>query len=504
MELGNRFIPSSNSSSAYRNSDGESSRTVSPVQNDAANISIRDDSFFSFNNSYIANELISPSNDSSASNSPKSNNLSPSNSFQESIADALGFNSNGKVFQFEPSPKSKSPPRNKSKSKSNGPGQQQQPNTPSKNEMKLIAHAKPKFKRSSKVKLSKVTVATDILQAPGLRNDFYSNLVSWSKKTNKIAVGLGVNSYLWGIDNHVEQIHLDALSLVTAVSCSRDDYIVIANSRGMISLIEQPKNIVLAVYTLQNKCVFCFEWFSKSNRFIAGNEVGEVHIFEIVYGQTRYELVEVACFKSHQQQICGLALSMDNTRLAVGANDNSCSLWDIKNLETISLMFVLPHNAAVKAIAFCPWTNSLLATGGGSKDRKIRFWHTSSGTKLNEIPTHGQVTSLIWSRYKKEIAATFGFGADSTSSLLCVYSYPSMKPLVEVPSVPNLRILSSSSSPDWSSVCVAANDSTVRIYKLWEKTHDIGITMELKGSGTYGSSLIEYQEGIGSINDSVR
>lgn len=68
-----------------------------------------------------------------------------------------------------------------------------------------------------------------------------------------------------------------------------------------------------------------------------------------------------------------------------------------------------PHCAAVKALAFAPWQPSLLATGGGSNDRQIHFHHTGSGTTLAVIQVFAQVTSLIWSRTKREIASTFGY-----------------------------------------------------------------------------------------------
>ncbi|KAK6205375.1 WD40-repeat-containing domain protein [Scheffersomyces amazonensis] len=504
MELGNRFIPSSSSSSAYRNNDGTNNVSTPPLQNETADLSFRDDSFYSLNNSGD-NILSTPS---PSNNIPKLNNLSPTDSLQESIADALGFDSRGKVFQFDsPTPsnkRSKSPLRKLSKSNSSISIAGPLLSSASSQDLIQALATSPDIKRTNKSKSPKTIVATDILQAPGLRNDFYSNLISWSSKTNKVAVGLGTTTYLWATDNEVEQIQLDSQSLITAVSCSKDDLIVIANARGYLYIIKQPENIVVTTHNVQGKCIFCIEWFSSGLRFLAGNELGEVHIFEIQRHFLGTEIIERNCFKCHQQQICGLALNNDNSQLAVGANDNCCSIWDINcNLST-QLKYVLPHNAAVKAIAFCPWTNSLLATGGGSKDRKIRFWHTKSGTKLNEVATHGQITSLIWSKYRKEIAATFGFGSDNKSSLLYIYSYPLMKPIVEVPSIPNLRILSSSCSPDFCSICVAANDSTVRIYKLWEKSHEVATTIQLKGSGTFGSSLIDYQEGVGSLNDLLR
>jgi len=38
------------------------------------------------------------------------------------------------------------------------------------------------------------------------------------------------------------------------------------------------------------------------------------------------------------------------------------------------------HIAAVKAIAWSPHQHGLLASGGGTADRTIRFWNTLAGT----------------------------------------------------------------------------------------------------------------------------
>lgn len=63
----------------------------------------------------------------------------------------------------------------------------------------------------------------------------------------------------------------------------------------------------------------------------------------------------------------------------------------VPNLQT----FALYHAAAVKAIAFAPWQANLLATGGGSNDRQIHFYHTGSGSSLAVINVFAQVTSLV-------------------------------------------------------------------------------------------------------------
>lgn len=187
-------------------------------------------------------------------------------------------------------------------------------------------------------------------------------------------------------------------------------------------------------------------------------------------------------------------MNEDTDLLAVGGNDNTCTLWDISNVQRPKLNFILPHKAAVKAVAFCPWSKSLLATGGGSKDRTIKFWHTSTGTLLNEIQTSGQVTSLIWSTRYKQIVATFGFGDIDDPILITLYSYPQLTALTQVRTSSPLRVLSAVSSPAMTSICVATNDETIRFYELWNDKEDV--INEAQESGLYGSDIIEYVEGI--------
>lgn len=49
------------------------------------------------------------------------------------------------------------------------------------------------------------------------------------------------------------------------------------------------------------------------------------------------------------------------------------------------------HAAAVKALAWCPFQSNLLASGGGTADRSIKFWNTHTGALLNSIDTGSQV-----------------------------------------------------------------------------------------------------------------
>ena len=91
------------------------------------------------------------------------------------------------------------------------------------------------------------------------------------------------------------------------------------------------------------------------------------------------------------------------------------------------------HSAAVKALAFAPWQPSLLATGGGSNDRQIHFFHTGTGAVLALINVFAQVTSLIWSTTKREICATFGYAQPEHKVRIAVFAWPSCECVISIP-----------------------------------------------------------------------
>lgn len=94
---------------------------------------------------------------------------------------------------------------------------------------------------------------------------------------------------------------------------------------------------------------------------------------------------------------------------------------------------VWTHRGAVKAIAFCPWVEGLVATGGGSNDKCIHFFHASSGSELATITVAAQVTSLIWSATRREIVATFGYAHPEHPYRIAVFSWPDCTQLAAIP-----------------------------------------------------------------------
>ena len=120
------------------------------------------------------------------------------------------------------------------------------------------------------------------------------------------------------------------------------------------------------------------------------------------------------------------------------------------------------HCAAVKALAWCPWQRNLLASGGGTADRTIKFWNTQTGARLNSIDTGSQVCSLLWSPHDKEILSSHGFSQNQ----LCLWKYPSMVKIKELTGHTQ-RVLHLAQSPDGMTVCSGAADETLRFWKIF-------------------------------------
>ena len=172
------------------------------------------------------------------------------------------------------------------------------------------------------------------------------------------------------------------------------------------------------------------------------------------------------------------------------------------------------HSAAIKAIAFCPWQRGLLATGGGSNDRAIHFYHTFSGACLATINVQAQVTSLIWSTSRREIAATFGYAQPEHPYRIAVFSWPECRQIVAIPWASEMRALLAIPYPGgpneigkqvregerwWGRtaeegcIVVACSDESVKFHEVWS-----GIKKGTEGNlGLLGGSdILESLEGI--------
>lgn len=305
---------------------------------------------------------------------------------------------------------------------------------------------------------------TCFIEAPGLVSDFYCNLVSWYHKDKFIVVGLSNMTRYWDSNSFYSwPVAMPSVDLVTCVSCLEDDLTVIGTYTGQFMLVSDRGRKVEAISTIKT-AVRAAAWFKKNDKLVLSDNYGNAYLINI----SRLDGFRISLefkFESHSQLICGIAISSDESQIALGSNDNYVSIWNLKE-ESPTFRVKLEHKGAIKALEYCPWSKYLLATGAGTADRCIRFWDTTNGSCISSHFTNGQIVSLHWSSSVRELVAIFGY--TDIRSLVMVFAYPSMKVKKWVPSSPKLRGTCATISPDKTQICVACNDSNIRVFKIWD------------------------------------
>ena len=147
-----------------------------------------------------------------------------------------------------------------------------------------------------------------------------------------------------------------------------------------------------------NSRVTSLAWNTVTGLLSSGAQSGHVHNYD-----ARIAQFHTQSLKSHSMDVCGLKWSPNGRFLASGGNDNLVNVWDTYSRDPWSCPAhtFKQHTAAVKALAWCPWKPSLLASGGGSADKHIRLWNACNGRMEAEINTESQVSIVFICIYNK-------------------------------------------------------------------------------------------------------
>lgn len=165
-------------------------------------------------------------------------------------------------------------------------------------------------------------------------------------------------------------------------------------------------------------------------------------------------------YNSHKQEVCGLKWSFDGTQLASGGNDNKLMVWNLHSTQPV--MKASHHTAAVKAIAWSPHQNNLLASGGGTADRCIRFWNTTTFNQTSSIDTGSQVCNLVFSKTANELVSTHGYSLNQIN----LWKLPSMTKIATLTGH-TFRVLYLGLSPDGQNIVTGAGDQTLRFWNIF-------------------------------------
>ncbi|KAL1160261.1 hypothetical protein V6Z11_A07G053600 [Gossypium hirsutum] len=235
-----------------------------------------------------------------------------------------------------------------------------------------------------------------VLDAPGLLDDYYVNIMSWGKN-NVLAVGLGPTLYLWNsVDQRIHKLF----------HVREED-----NWPTSITWSEEARTLAVG-YTCSNLQLWDAE-SSKLIRSLQGHSeritstAWNGHILtsgsrdkSIINHDIRARNHLASSIKKHSDEVCGLKWSNEGDRLASGGSEKQLYIWEASKMSSSKFLHLFTdHCAAVKALAWCPYQHNVLASGGGWNDRCIRIWNTQKGICIHSIETKAQVKSICIIRF---------------------------------------------------------------------------------------------------------
>lgn len=294
-----------------------------------------------------------------------------------------------------------------------------------------------------------------VLDAPQLQDDFYLNLVDWSSQ-NMLAVGLGTEVYIWSactsrVTKLCETSYADNITSVAWSQKGRHLSVGISNGETQI----WDTNQLELVRTLDGHNGRVGAWAWNGSVLATGSRDRRILVRDV-----RADSPLIYDWEKHKQEVCGLKWSPDNQQLASGGNDNKLMIWNIQNKDPQAKFS--DHKAAVKAIGWSPHQHGLLASGGGTADRWIKFWNTLTLQHVHSIDTGSQVWNLTFSKNVNEIVSTHGYSLNQ----IIVWKYPSMTKVATLTGH-TYRVLYLSLSPDGQTIVTGAGDETLRFWNVF-------------------------------------
>ncbi|OMJ94106.1 hypothetical protein SteCoe_2736 [Stentor coeruleus] len=292
-----------------------------------------------------------------------------------------------------------------------------------------------------------------ILDAPDIVDDYYLNLLSWSD-SNTLSVALKNSLYFWNGNTGSASLFLEyPSSIITSVSfMPGSKSLAISDSTHTVKIFDIEKSSEIRSFKNHTDRISSLSW----NNYVLSTGSRDS---TIVQQDMRIQNYFVK-FIGHEQEVCGLRWNSEGTILASGGNDNKICLWELSSTNPIKTYS--DHKAAVKALAWCPWKTSILASGGGSADKMLRVWDTTNGICIKSIDTGSQVCAIEWNHHENELLTAHGYAQNQ----LTLWKYDNLKRIMDFTGH-TARVLSMAQNPEGTTVVSAGADETLRFWPIF-------------------------------------
>ena len=301
-----------------------------------------------------------------------------------------------------------------------------------------------------------------------LIDDFYLNLLDWSSK-DQIAVGCTTSVVLWNnnktqseillnypIGNLEESENVIEKYVSSLIWSPEGDKLAVGHSLGSVEIYDVNKKKLISSYSGHKGRIGVVSW--NGNIISTGSKDCTIITRDIRCKNSNENII--IKYNGHNQEVCGLKWSFDGSQLASGGNDNNLMIWTLHSTKPI--MCNNSHLAAVKAIAWSPHQHNILASGGGTADRTIRFWNTSTFQNILKYDTGSQVCNLVFSKTSNELISTHGFSLNQIN----VWKLPNLQKTSTLIGH-TFRVLYLGLSPNGQNIVTGAGDQTLKFWNVF-------------------------------------
>lgn len=244
-----------------------------------------------------------------------------------------------------------------------------------------------------------------ILDAPGLTDDFYLNVLDWTKN-NLVIVALGNNLYNWcpNKGKATKMLAVTSGDSITSLKGNSDgSKLALGYASGRVKILDFEKQKIETTFKSQIWRVGSLSW--AENQVASGSRDKSVHVNDLRASPEKEGPVH--CFNGHKQEVCGLSFSPTSELLASGGNDNKFMIWDLRRGS--ELFTSAKHTAAVKAIEWSPHKHNFVLSGGGTHDQTIKVWNTHTCSLMSSVDSGSQVCSIKFSPNSNEFVSAHGY-----------------------------------------------------------------------------------------------
>lgn len=287
-----------------------------------------------------------------------------------------------------------------------------------------------------------------ILNAPNMCTDFYYNPLCWGQV---IYIGIGNVLYSYDPASSTNQKILE--HTVTTASSYNQETIAQADETQTLRLIDArthqiQQSIVRGLFTaiVPDEANHGFYMIDRVNDSFAHYDMRSQNHTSYYFAGAK-----------------PVGLAFNNRYTVVISEKSSITTWDIRKLETLPVLKFNGHITTSKTISFSPYEDKIVASGGGTADKTVKIWDTTTGKIRAEENAQAQICSIHWIN-KHGFFATEGFSSNRVSC------WPLKEHSVELEVASPAhqdRVLFSAQNPvDPTQIVTASPDETIRFWSV--------------------------------------